>query len=89
DYAPEGGGWLGGEIFVCLDVAAEQAPRYGASYPEEIVRCLSHGLLHLAGWDDQTPEQARRMEAVQERLLSELRSRFNLEKLVPGEASER
>ncbi len=43
-----------GEIYVCLDQAERQAPDFGATYPEEVLRLAIHGALHLCGWDDAT-----------------------------------
>jgi probable rRNA maturation factor len=40
-----------GEIYVSLDRAAEQAQQYGATFNDEIKRLVTHGLLHLLGYD--------------------------------------
>jgi len=39
-----------GEIYVSRDQARIQAPRYGVSYREELLRLVLHGLLHLLGY---------------------------------------
>ena len=49
------GAFTVGDIAICLDVAREQASDAGHSIEEEIVFLATHGLLHLCGWDDQTP----------------------------------
>jgi probable rRNA maturation factor len=38
-----------GEIVICLDVAKEQAPDYGMSYPHFTGYLFIHGLMHLKG----------------------------------------
>jgi len=60
-----------GEIIISPETAQENAALYGRSLDEELARYLVHGLLHLSGYEDQTPEEAARMHALQERLLAE------------------
>jgi len=67
DPSPEG---PSGEVYVCLERAEEQAQEFGVPYEEEVARLVFHGLLHLAGFEDATPEDRRRMEAEVERYLS-------------------
>ncbi len=50
-----------GEIYVCAPVAARQAKALGHSALTELLVLAAHGALHLAGWDDATPAQRRRM----------------------------
>ncbi len=47
---------LEGEIYIGTGVAAAQATQYGVSLTNEISRLVVHGVLHLAGHDDATPE---------------------------------
>ena len=42
------------------------------SFQREITLYLVHGLLHLAGYEDATPEARMEMEGLQESLLNEL-----------------
>lgn len=60
------------EIYVCPRVAAEAAMRLGTSPSRELVLYMVHGLLHLAGYDDQTPEDAARMRKAEARVLKAL-----------------
>ena len=75
---------LHGEIFVCLEVAAAQARRFRTTWPSELARYVTHGLLHLRGFDDLRPAQRRRMKREEARLLKQLSRRFELEKLSTG-----
>ena len=50
-----------GEIVISAETAARQSRRVGVSVALEIDLLLVHGLLHLAGWDDHSPEDARLM----------------------------
>ncbi len=69
------------EIFICLDEAIVQARRFRATWQEEMVRYLVHGLLHLSGFDDQQVPAQRRMKREEDRLVKELGKRFRLSSL--------
>ena len=58
-----------GEIFVSVETARKQSRRFGTSIGHELRLYLTHGLLHLHGFDDKTPAGAAQMARVQERLL--------------------
>jgi probable rRNA maturation factor len=65
-------GWLGGDIFVCVPVAIEQAARFRAPWKEEILRYVIHGILHLSGLEDHSDSGYRRMKREEKRLLKRL-----------------
>ncbi len=69
------------EIYICPAVAEKQAEEFGTSWPEEVVRYHIHGLLHLAGYDDQAPEDRRRMKRAEERILKSLGRRVPFDAL--------
>jgi len=50
-----------GEVYVDVETAAERHAEFGATIHEEIERYVVHGLLHLAGYNDDTPEAKKRM----------------------------
>jgi probable rRNA maturation factor len=50
-----------GEVVISAETAARQSRRVGVPVALEIDLLLVHGVLHLAGWDDHTPDEARRM----------------------------
>lgn len=56
--APAAGQPLGGDIYVCPEVARENARRHGSGVREEIARLVVHGVLHVLGHDH--PEGERR-----------------------------
>jgi probable rRNA maturation factor len=60
-------GRLEGEIVLCAAVARRQR-----AWRAELALYLVHGILHLAGYDDQTTSGARRMHARESELLREL-----------------
>jgi probable rRNA maturation factor len=63
-------GYLG-DIALCPQVAAEQAPAAGHSTDDEINLLTVHGILHLLGYDHASPEEHREMFGIQGRLLLE------------------
>lgn len=61
-----------GEIVIGVEVAGRQAVEFGESLERELFRYLVHGLLHLAGHEDESEDDRKRMEQVQEALVGEL-----------------
>jgi probable rRNA maturation factor len=57
-----------GDVIVSVPTARKQALSNGASVMEEVTMLLAHGLLHLLGWDHDTPAKDRRMRAETARL---------------------
>ena len=58
-----------GEIFISVQTARQHARRFGTSLSEELKLYVTHGMLHLHGFDDRQKKDARRMERLQERIL--------------------
>ena len=59
-----------GDVVISVDTAAAQAREQGHSLSDELVVLLTHGVLHLIGFDDQ-PEGARlEMAAAEQAVLS-------------------
>ena len=69
---PEGAPLMLGDIVVSLPRAAEQAHTYGHSRARELGFLLVHGLLHLLGYDHESPDDAAVMEARQDAVLDSL-----------------
>jgi probable rRNA maturation factor len=61
-----------GEIVIGAEVARRQAEEYDEPLAREILRYLVHGMLHLAGHEDSTPESAATMERLQEEIVGQL-----------------
>jgi probable rRNA maturation factor len=40
-----------GEIYISIEQARRQAKEYGASLQDEVLRLVTHGTLHLLGYD--------------------------------------
>jgi probable rRNA maturation factor len=58
-----------GEIFISVETAQRHARAFGNSLLRELKLYIVHGLLHLHGFDDQTPAEARKMKTAQEKIL--------------------
>ena len=54
---------LSGDLFISIDSVRENAVEFGTGFDEELHRVIVHGLLHLIGYDDHTPEQQLVMRA--------------------------
>jgi len=61
-----------GEIVISVEKAMEQADEFGHSFKREMAFLTVHGMLHLLGYDHQTPEESRKMEELQEQILTML-----------------
>ena len=58
-----------GDVVVCPQVASAQALTAGHSTMEEILLLITHGMLHLLGFDHVDPEEEREMFGLQRDLL--------------------
>lgn len=59
-----------GEVYISADTARRQAREYGATLREEILRLVSHGVLHLCGYDHKKASDERLMKAREDTYLS-------------------
>ena len=68
---PDGVRWLG-EVVVSYPQAIRQAAEYGHSEDREVAFLIAHGLLHLLGYDHESPEDEAEMLRRQEEILQSL-----------------
>ncbi|MFN0136187.1 MAG: rRNA maturation RNase YbeY [Phycisphaerae bacterium] len=61
---------IDGTIIVCAAVAEREARKLGRA--GELALYVTHGILHLAGYDDHDPPDFERMHAREDELLTEL-----------------
>lgn len=66
EVSPEG---ILGDIVLCPDVAAVQAANAGHTTAEELLLLVTHGILHLLGFDHAEPEDEKEMFELQRTLL--------------------
>jgi probable rRNA maturation factor len=60
-----------GDIFICPDVVEEQADELGVSLDDEMALIVTHGILHLLGYDHSDPADAAKMSARERELLKQ------------------
>mgnify|MGYP001373293535 CR=1 FL=1 len=60
-----------GDIVICPAVARDQARKAGHSERDEVGLLLTHGILHLLGYDHAEPDEERLMFGLQTRLVGE------------------
>ena len=63
---------VNGDIYISLDTVATNAEQVGAPFLHELHRIIIHGLLHLTGQADKTPETKAQMTAKEEDALQRL-----------------
>ena len=66
--APEG---ILGDIVVCPEFAQEQAEKAGHPAMNEILLLVTHGILHLLGFDHAEPDEEKEMFGLQNQILKE------------------
>ncbi len=47
---------LEAELYISVDRVAENAEKFGMTYERELHRVIFHGVLHLCGFNDKSPE---------------------------------
>lgn len=61
-----------GDIFISYDHACQQAQEYGHSLKREMCFLMTHGLLHLLGYDHMNEEEEKEMFSLQKKILNKL-----------------
>ncbi|MBB5347718.1 pyridoxine 5-phosphate synthase [Desulfoprunum benzoelyticum] len=62
-----------GDIVISLDTAGREAREFGQSFDHRLLWLVTHGLLHLLGYDhERSPAEEQRMQAREEELLARL-----------------
>ena len=46
-----------GDIFISVDRVKENARKFGVPFEQELFRVMIHGILHLCGYRDKSPEE--------------------------------
>ena len=62
-------GELQGQLIVSTDTAATLAGEVGGTMQQELLLYVIHGTLHLVGYDDKAPDDAREMRDAEKRYL--------------------
>ena len=67
------GNTISGDIFISLDTVKSNADEYVADFETELHRILIHGILHLCGNDDKSPELRIDMTDKENKALGQLK----------------
>ena len=68
-FDPDSGELLLGDILISAEHVSAQAEAYGHSVRREYAFLVTHSLLHLAGFDHMSEQEAEEMEEMQRRIL--------------------
>lgn len=63
---------VSGDIYISIDTVRKNGELYGEGFDRELHRVIVHGLLHLTGCDDTTPELEKKMHAAEDEALKML-----------------
>lgn len=63
---------ISGDIFISLETVKSNSEKFGVSFDEELHRIIIHGILHLCGQDDKTPELRQEMTNKENKALEKL-----------------
>ena len=62
-----------GDIFISYDRVVDNSAQLQLRLADELNRVMLHGLLHLIGYDDVTPEKKNTMRSLEDKYLNKLR----------------
>lgn len=71
-FQPESGELILGDIILSAEKIYSQAASYGHSVKREFAFLVAHSMLHLCGYDHETPDEAQVMEQKQDEILNGL-----------------
>ena len=60
------------EIYISVERVRENAVLHNAAYEDEVHRVMIHGILHLCGYSDHTPERKLGMRAKEDYYLNKM-----------------
>lgn len=63
---------INGEIYISIERVKENAKAYRTTFQIELCRVLIHGVLHLCGYGDKNPAQAKKMRAKEDFYLARI-----------------
>lgn len=63
---------ISGDIFISLDTVKSNSEELNQLFQDELHRIIIHGILHLCGHDDKTPELRKSMTIMEDKALEML-----------------
>lgn len=64
---------ISGDIFISIDTVRSNSQMYRASFEEELLRVIIHGILHLCGLTDNSETAVKKMRDAENRALALLK----------------
>ncbi len=64
--------WAAGDIITAYQVLVSESKEQNITFDAHLAHLLTHGALHLQGYDHQTSEEAEKMEALEIKMLKQL-----------------
>jgi rRNA maturation RNase YbeY len=69
---------ISGDILISPDVVMENAKDFNASFEDEMLRVIIHGILHLCDINDLTEDESKIMRAEEDQAIMVYKSMFNV-----------
>lgn len=63
------GDHISGDIFISLDRISDNSEKFKVTFSKELNRVIIHGILHLLGYDDHTPNKKNEMKELEDKWL--------------------
>lgn len=63
-------GKIEGDIFISIERVKDNSGDFGVSFEQELKRVMIHGVMHLCGYKDKTPQQEKQMRAKENEYLN-------------------
>jgi len=61
---------ISGDLFISIERVKENSKKYGVDFENEIKRVMSHGILHLLGFNDKSEEDSLEMRKQEENAIT-------------------
>ncbi|SRR6056297_178694 len=68
---------INGDVFISCDKVSKNAEDYKTSFLDELLRVTIHGILHLTGYKDSTPEEKQQMRKKEDYYLEYFKINFS------------
>lgn len=69
--------YLLGDLYICTDVVASHAEKYGTAFDEEMTFMVVHGTLHLLGFDHHKKREREEMRTAENVVMRQLFPQWN------------
>ncbi len=67
---------IDGEIYISIDDVYENAIEYNQTFDDEFKRVVSHGILHLLGFEDNTVDKKNIMKKLEDKYIEEYKDQI-------------